>query len=78
MEIDDPHGVPAMAASIRLLVGLGGSDSGRDGASSCSGNLVLLYLMTFGPPFTSTATVVGVGWYGDSSASGGNMSALRV
>jgi hypothetical protein len=45
------HGVPAMAASIRLRVGLGGADMLRGSVdSSCSGRRVLPCLMTFGSP----------------------------
>jgi hypothetical protein len=45
------HGVPVMAASIRLRVGLGGIDMLRLSVDcSCSGRRVLPYLMTFGSP----------------------------
>lgn len=44
------HGVPDIAASIRLLVGLGGADELREKFvdSSCSGNRVLLCRTTLG------------------------------
>ena len=43
------HGVPVIAALIRLCVGLGGANGrGVEMLSSCSWSRVLLYLMTLG------------------------------
>jgi len=49
------YGVPVMAASIRLRVGLGGADIDLDGASSCSGSRVFVCLTVLGGPLASTA-----------------------
>lgn len=66
-----------MAASIRLRVGLGGAEMESEGVSSCSGNRVLPYLMIFGGGgLVSLVAGGGFGWYGDSSASGGNIRAF--
>lgn len=45
--------------------------------SSCSGSRVLPYLMTLGTSLMSSAVFV-IGLYGEMSASGENMRALRV
>ena len=66
-----------IAASIRLRVGLGGSD-GVAGVSSCSGIRVLRCLMVFGGAFASSIALAAAVWYGDWSASGGNMRAFRA
>lgn len=72
------HGVPAMAASIRLRVGLGGSEIlDDDGPSCCSGRRVFAYLMLFGSPRVGRVVFVEV-LYGALSASGGNINAFRV
>ena len=66
-----------MAASIRLRVGLGGSETLlEDGPSFCSGNRVLAYLMLLGSPRVGAALEVETS-YGVTSASGGNMNAFR-
>lgn len=72
------QGAPAIAASILLLVGLGGAEAPRDTVleCSCSGRRVLPYLMTLGSGFSSPS--FGGGWYGDWSASGANISELRA
>ena len=74
------HGVPAMAASIRLRVGLGGALMLAEGLSSCSGRRVFPCLIILGGGgFVSLLVAVGCFVrYGDSSASGGNMSAFLV
>ena len=72
------HGVPAMAASTLLRVGLGGADSEWSGLSSCSGSRVFPCLIAFGGPFASSAALAFGALYGATSASGGNMNALRV
>ena len=45
-EITSVHGVPVIAASIRLRVGLGGLDM-PDEVSFCSSNRVFPYLIVF-------------------------------
>jgi hypothetical protein len=67
------HGTPAIAASILLRVGLGGSERLEDVDSLCSGNLVfpcLIVLGSGGPPETFFIVC------GDRSASGANMRAF--
>lgn len=49
------QGVPAIAASMRLRVGLGGADTEWSGLSSCSGSRVFPCLITFGGSFASSA-----------------------
>ena len=72
------QGVPAMAASMRLRVGLGGSETlDDDGPSLCSGRRVFAYLMLLGSPRAGSFVFVAV-LYGALSASGGNINALRV
>jgi len=56
------YGVPAMAASIRLRVGLGGAEIDCEGVSSCSGRRVLPYLIILGGRgFSSAVTDRGFG-----------------
>lgn len=54
------HGVPAIAASTRLRVGLGGADSPREPEeeSSCSGRRVFPCLIDFGSPPASFRLIV--------------------
>lgn len=72
------HGVPAMAASMRLRVGLGGADMECSGLSSCSGSLVFECLMAFGGPLAASTVLAAGGWYGETSASGENIRAFRA
>ena len=67
------HGTPAIAASILLRVGLGGSERLEDVDSSCSGNLVFPCLILPGSGGAPEAffPVCGV-----TSASGANIRAF--
>ena len=67
------HGTPAIAASILLLVGLGGSERLADVDSSCSGSLVFPCLMILGSGGTPE---IPFSVCGDTSASGANMRAF--
>ena len=64
--------MPLIAASTRLRVGLGGSDSPDDNFSSCSGSRVLLYFITL----ELLDVAVSFNSNGVLSASGGNISAF--
>jgi len=56
------HGVPLIAASIRLRVGLGGSDSPDEFVEcSCSASRVFPWVMTFGSIFLPAVVVDLVG-----------------
>jgi hypothetical protein len=74
------HGVPAIAASIRLLVGLGGADElWESEVSFCCASRVFPCLMDFVTPFATVGWLDELGgWYGDTSASGENISEFRV
>ena len=67
------HGTPAIAASILLRVGLGGSERPEDVDSSCSGNLVFPCLMLLGSGGTPETFFP---MCGDTSASGANIRAF--
>ena len=67
------HGTPAIAASIRLRVGLGGSERQEDVDSSCSGNLVFPCFML---PGSGGAPETLFPACGDTSASGVNIRAF--
>lgn len=55
------HGVPWMAASILLRVGLGGAEIEPDRESSCSRRRVLPYMIVLGSPLASRM-LVGFTW----------------
>jgi len=57
------YGAPAIAASIRLRVGLGGSEMLRESVDSlCSSRRVLPYLITFGSPRAALAAAEPEDW----------------
>ena len=75
----DLQGVPLIAASIRLRVGLEGADKLLDwSVTSCSGRRVFPYLITLGSTLVLVEELDADGSYGEISASGVNMSEFRV
>lgn len=69
-----------IAASILLLVGLGGSDGvgPEDGPCSCEGSRVLVCLMAFGSARLEVDGAGATEVYGFMSASGANIKELRA